>query len=129
MVCERVITRLIVDEGARQHHIARLKKDGDRHNDLERETFLAIDDELFLGSLPSQLPDKRDILAPVCLVLIMSDATALLRIAAWVQQDPMDFWKQALAAPREPFASGDRDDRAAARLYELAKLYSGFVGR
>ncbi len=55
-------------------------------------------------------------------MLLISDPCALLELASTLRCECHPFWMEAMSTPRPPFTLGDRDDQAAERLYELAKL-------
>lgn len=124
-IAERVFIRLIVESEALKAHVERLKLDGDKHFALDPRTF--FDGPRVLAQLgPSGFYhsafDQNDAVASAFItVLIISDAHQLEQLAAQIASHPSAFWQKQFAVPRPTFVPGDRDDLAAARLYELAK--------
>jgi hypothetical protein len=120
-VAQRVIQRLLTDVNAFNAHVSRLRSDN-RNYSLDPDTFMGADQELYVDGP----------YGPFCgccipILLILSDERELSIINKLIREDPPQFWKTALSQARVNFVAGDRDDLAAARLYEIAKILP--VGR
>jgi hypothetical protein len=117
-VAIRTITRLLADTGARSFHLERLHNESGVLSGLD--TSLTADIRHSILHNQDVLGVDRNVTLKV--MLLLSDAVALVEMASALRAQCRRFWVEAMRISPPPFAAHDRDDRAAERLYELAKL-------
>jgi hypothetical protein len=115
---ERVLARLLVNSAARQAHLRRLESDNKSVVRFEDEEHGLSD--VFLVRLG---PQDRKYLHVFDLLLLLQDGPTILGMAEVITLTQPAAWKTYLEMPQERFIEGDRDDRAAARLLELVKMF------
>jgi hypothetical protein len=118
VVATRVLTRLLIDQEALDTHLLRLHSDHDRFAAMAA----TFETELRESILDNQPISAFDETVTFRILILLADPQFLIRNAAAIRQDNRSLWKTASAAPRPPFVPGDRDDRAAERLYQLARV-------
>lgn len=117
-VAIRTITRLLADTGARNFHLERLHNESGVLSGLD--TSLTADIRQSILRNQDVMGVDRNVTLKV--MLLLSDPVALAEMASALHAQGQPFWVEAMRIPPPPFAAYDRDDRAAERLYELAKL-------
>ncbi len=118
LTAQRVVVRLLTDARARTSHLMRLRDDGDLYCDSsDTRDFGSVE------QICGQDPYKADVGTADYLV-ILRDGFHLDLAAAIIlgERGAHPGWVKEMVRRKEACCSGDRDDRVAARLYEISKL-------
>jgi hypothetical protein len=121
-VIERVFIRLMVDETAFILHVVRLMAGRlGRPVPSFPENYIEDAETILKHGF---VPETDDL--AISALMLFGDHLLLGRMQHVINKYPPPFWKDQLAARREPSEPDDRDDLAAARLYELHHLLREF---